>query len=409
MAFLGNNARALGSQVGGVGETAGNGLGQYWDYVTAPAINLGDSLGLNGSKGGGPQAANIMQPSTVGQANQLYDQSQAGLAQQQAFVTALQGQNGIGNQSNVFNQQQGLANQLQQQSMGQGPNPVQAQLAQNTGQNIAAQTAMMGSQRGASSNAGLLARQAAMQGANTQQQSVGQAATLGAQQQLAAQQQLMAQQANMANLSTNQVNQLGTGVNQYNQSVQNEQQNVLNSIAQSNNANVSNAASMNSANAQANQANAGIMGSLIGAGGSVLSSGMFAHGGMVPQGYADGGQVNVVGPQSQVGQFLNSSNHSADSMQSMPMQQAAPQQDPMAGMMKTVGQLAPIAMALLSKGGNVPGQAKVSGDSYSNDTVPAMLSPGEVVIPRHVMESKDPAAAAAKFVRACLAKSGKLK
>lgn len=35
-------------------------------------------------------------------------------------------------------------------------------------------------------------------------------------------------------------------------------------------------------------------------------------------------------------------------------------------------------------GGMVPGQPEVAGDSVSNDTVPAMLSPGELVIPRSV-------------------------
>lgn len=35
-------------------------------------------------------------------------------------------------------------------------------------------------------------------------------------------------------------------------------------------------------------------------------------------------------------------------------------------------------------GGHVPGQAEVPGDSEQNDTVPAMLSPGELVIPRSV-------------------------
>lgn len=40
------------------------------------------------------------------------------------------------------------------------------------------------------------------------------------------------------------------------------------------------------------------------------------------------------------------------------------------------------ATALLSEGGKVDGKAKVKGDSESNDTVHAMLSPGEIVIPR---------------------------
>lgn len=38
----------------------------------------------------------------------------------------------------------------------------------------------------------------------------------------------------------------------------------------------------------------------------------------------------------------------------------------------------------MKMGGHVDGQAEVAGDSETNDTVPAMLSPGELVIPRSV-------------------------
>jgi hypothetical protein len=60
-------------------------------------------------------------------------------------------------------------------------------------------------------------------------------------------------------------------------------------------------------------------------------------------------------------------------------------------------------------GGHVPGQPKVGGtkNSYSNDTVPAMLSPGEIVLPRSVTKSADPVTAAAKFVSALRSKKGK--
>jgi hypothetical protein len=40
----------------------------------------------------------------------------------------------------------------------------------------------------------------------------------------------------------------------------------------------------------------------------------------------------------------------------------------------------------LSNGGTINGRAKVSGDSRVNDTVPAMLSPGEIVIPRSAVD-----------------------
>ena len=44
-----------------------------------------------------------------------------------------------------------------------------------------------------------------------------------------------------------------------------------------------------------------------------------------------------------------------------------------------------------AQGGVVPGQARVFGDSLANDTQPALLSPGEAVIPRSIMQ--DPASA----------------
>lgn len=42
-----------------------------------------------------------------------------------------------------------------------------------------------------------------------------------------------------------------------------------------------------------------------------------------------------------------------------------------------------------SEGGIVPGYARLAGDSYGNDVVPAMLSPGEAVIPRSMMANPE--------------------
>ena len=39
-----------------------------------------------------------------------------------------------------------------------------------------------------------------------------------------------------------------------------------------------------------------------------------------------------------------------------------------------------------TQGGAIPGRAQVHGDSPKNDTVPIMASPGEYVVPRHVMQ-----------------------
>lgn len=56
----------------------------------------------------------------------------------------------------------------------------------------------------------------------------------------------------------------------------------------------------------------------------------------------------------------------------------------------TPTQSAPAAAYMVaSEGGNVPGEAEVPGDSLKNDRVKAMLSPGEVVVPRSIAHDPD--------------------
>jgi hypothetical protein len=315
----------------------------------------------------------IEQGVNIGQTGQAYNQTQQGLAQQMDFLQALQGQNGIANQSNVYNQLQGVAN-------GTGPNPALQQLQNTTGQNVANQAALMAGQRGSSANVGLLARQAAQQGGALQQQAVGQGAALQAQQQLAALGQ-------MQGLAGQQVGELA-GANQfYNQAAQNEQGNLLGALGQYNNANVAQQNAMNAANAgiaeQKAGSQAGIIGGLLGGLGAAGSAyaGKKAYGGEISS-YEEGG--NVEEPQSYVGKFLkgNLISPSFDFQGGMPKNYTAGSSKP------------------------VPGKASVKGDSLKNDTVPAVLSPGEVVIPRHVMKSNDPVGNAAKFVQAIMAKKG---
>lgn len=217
-------------------------------------------------------------------------------------------------QSDVYAQQQNLAQALLQQTQGTGPNPAQAQLAQATGQNVAQQGALMASQRGASANPALLARQAAQQGAGIQQNAAGQAATLQAQQQLAAQQALQQQQQAMAGnaLSAEQIQQGGQ--------------------ASQNTAIVGGTNGANEINAGISKSNAqtqgGILGGLISGGGAALASSL------APK-KAHGGEITML------------------------------------------------------DGGGVPGEAQVSGDSEKNDTVEALLSPGEIVLPRSVTQGPD--------------------
>lgn len=257
-----------------------------------------------------------------------YVNTQGALNKQRDFINQASNQGGFGNQSNVFAQQQALANQLQQQSNGQGPNIAQNQLNQATGQNVANQGALAAGQRGAGSNVGLIARQVGMQGANTQQQAAGQAATLQAQQQIAAQQALAQQQAQLQNTATNQISTQGGAINGYNQAALGEQ-NILQ------NAN-SNANNINAEVQMGNQkANTGIMGGLIGGAGAALGF------------LADGGTVKKM---SSVHSYLNGGD------------------------------------VVASKGQ----EAVKSGDSISNDKIPAMLSEGELVIDRETMMDKGP-------------------
>jgi len=301
---------------------------------------VGGLLGLGGGAGGSgfnPQSA-----TDPGRLAYSYQQAKEAAGQGNQLLDALKAQGGLGKQTDVYGQLQNIVS-------GQGPNPAQAMLAQATGQNVANQAALAAGQRGAGANAGLLARQAGMQGMNAQQQAAGQGATMQANQALGA----LGQAGGLANtLAQQQIGQT--------------QQNTANQLAMMGQQN------------QAQMANAQIQGKLaeqqMAGGQKMLGGGLNAlTGGLA--GMAAGGQVpGSNAPQSMFGQSLQTFASGGN-----------------------VG-------SQLKAGGHVPGEAKVSGDSYKNDTVKALLSPGEVVIPRSVMQSKDPARGAAQFVQAVMAK-----
>lgn len=329
---------------------------------------------------GNQQQQNVVD---AGQVQRTQEQQAQIYQQQQNLLAQLQGQGGVANQSSVFNQQQQLANALAQRAYGTGgPSVAQTQLAQATGNNVASQAALIAGARGANANAGLASRQAAMQGANVQQNAVGQAATLAAQEQIAAQNALMGQQSAMGNLATNQIAQqqqlLGTSGSQ---NLQNQGQ-LFNQVSQQN--------AQNQANTQWG---GGILGGVLNAAGPALMT--YATGGLgslfssaaapaaatlgaggvkgisqvaSPGGFFDGGEIpkaQPAGPRSKFGQHLN-----------------------------------------MMHGGHVPGQASMPGDHPANDTVFAMLSPGEIVVPRTVAQSGDPQKVM-QFVQAVMAKKGK--
>ena len=373
------------------------------------------------------QAANINPGTNAGQLNQAYNTAQGGLSDQQNLINQLQAQNGIGNQSQVYNQQQGLAQQLQAESEGAGPNPAQAALNQNTATNVANQAALMASQRGASNNVGLEARQAAMQGASTQQQAAGQAATLQAQQQLAAQSQLQQQQQNLANTATNQVNEQGQAIGGLNTAAQNEQNILQGANSNFNTANVGLQSNLNNVNAQISQGNQAasnnLLGGILNAGGSIVSS-LLAKGGMVgrdgvksklpphldlvakiyhPKHYDSGGEVTAnLGTQNYAAPVVEA----APNIGSMPSQNKGSEFASSSGGSSGGGGLGAgiAALAALAKGGRVPGNPKTKSNNIKNDVVPALLTPKEIVLPISITMHKNAPEKAAAFVRATLAK-----
>lgn len=144
----------------------------------------GGIAGLLGSAGGaGGTGFNTPSGTNGAQINQAYTQSQNALTNQNALANTLTPQ-----AATAVNAQNVLAGQFANQALGQGPNVATNVLNQATAGNVANQAALMAGQRGAGSNPALIARQAAQQGAATQQQAVGQAATMQAQQQIAAEQ-----------------------------------------------------------------------------------------------------------------------------------------------------------------------------------------------------------------------------
>lgn len=364
---------------------------------------------------------------SVEQAQQQYQQVQDQLANQKRFTETLQAQN-----PQAIAAQQMLSRQLASQTQGLGPSVAQRQLAQTTGENIAAQQALMAGQRGASANVGLVGRQAAMAGQRAQQTATGQAATLRAQEQLAA-------QSALAGLSGQQLGQYAGAQQLGAQSALQSQQNILNSIAQ---ANAAKAGVAQQTAAGQGKIVGGIFEGLAGLGGMGAAGG--AAGGEVGKdfaNYADGGGIgsdayfarlqNDLGTMSaspaidtsgmgQAGQQIGGAlKNMFASKQRTPDGSEVEDYTSLAhggtvpAMVspgerylppKEVEKVADGKKSAHKAGQMIPGKAKVKGDSYENDTVSKDLQKGGIVIPRSVMQSTNPADSAQKFVAAVLAK-----
>lgn len=410
----------IGPTNAGVNTTAATGAGQ-----TGLIGSISDALGVQNQFQG--QAANLTPGTNVGQLNTAYGGVQNTLNQQGQIANQLLPQVGSAVENQNF-----LANQYAQMAQGQGPNPAQTELNTATGQNVANQASLMAGQRGASANAGLIARQAAQQGAQTQQQAVGQAATLEAQQQIAAQQ-------NLANLTNNQVAQAGNATSAANTGQQNEQNILQNANTSLNNAAVGMQSNLNNVNSQsaiANQnanaqtssgltklaSNIPVIGSLFGAkGGQVGTDFGMAEGGPIvgnplaaapapvqdswaapvfSQGSASSGPVIPETPAAQQGSMvspISSKKHVTDGTPENAGQ----------GPTQAAAALLPYAAAALSSGGKIatgPHRSHVANFLAGGGatSVKAIVSPKEVYlnpeqVHKVVHEGADPMKIGHKF------------
>lgn len=151
---------------------------------------------------------------------------------------------------------------------------------------------------------------------------------------------------------------------------------------------------------QGYEASAGRLAGTLKAGGQAL--GMMAHGGIVG-GYADGGIAGMQAADdamansfasmvaNQIGQTMAKGIAAAkpetlDTGKALDLSRLKTAFESGQGGYTTaptqgVGQ---VLMPSASKGMEVPGKAPIGGDNPDNDIVPAMLSPGEIVIPRSI-------------------------
>jgi hypothetical protein len=306
---------------------------------------------FGGGSGMGFKAQSGLQP---GQLEQTYQQQQDALAKMAAFAQASQAGGGQGMAA-----QQALSEQLAAMGRGEGPSAAQAMLQQQAGNVAAQQAALMGSQRGASQNVGLVGRQAAQAGLQAQQQAASQAAIQRANEQFGAMEQLRA-------LSGQQVGQQQAGIGMYGQSALQAQGQALDAVAAQQKSQA--AIEAETAGAQADIFK-GITGAVGKGVGKLLK---FSEGGTAPD-----------------------------------MTQMQDSQMPEAEKEESIVDML-INAQRMAHGSRVPGVAKVDGDSEKNDTVPALLSPGEIVVPRSAAKDPEKAAAFAKSV-AMRSKKGKKK
>ncbi len=310
---------------------------------------------------------------------------------------------GTGFQGPVQSDQQGMNNlqdsyqRLLQVAQGQGPNPAMQQYNQNINNIAKQQSGAISSVQGISP--ALAARMISQQGSGAMQNAAAQGATMQAQQQLGA----MGQMGNIGAAQAGAANQMQGNINNVNMgfgtTTMQGQQGVIGGLF----------GGLGAAAAASGGGGGGAEGGIAGVD--------FAAPQPAIQNGADAFQFGqpsqpAPGPQSVVGKFMSGSDSAGSG--AMAIQQGMTKfGEGMGTMMKAKPASPGMAMGGMASdyrsGGSVvaknPSQKAVKpGNSYANDKIKAVLSEGEVVIPRAVMQSRDPVRATADFVAKVIAK-----
>ncbi len=311
-----------------------------------------------------------------------------GIITQQDIVPQINAAN-AGVSSNIANQN-AFAQALQTQMNGGGPNLANSLLANATGQNVSNQASLMASQRGTGSNAGLIARNAARQGAEIQQGAAGQAAVNRQQQQLGAESGLA---STYGNIGQEQGQNLAT----------------LEGAQGAQNAAVSGATNeSNKLNTDiTNQNNKTTMSMISGA-----AQALGAEGGKIDEsGFDSTKDYSAELPDhlkhiSQLYHSHMSHNYAKGGKVKALVSPGEKILEP-----KDVKKFAEGKGSPMELGKTVPGKPKVPGakNDYANDTVPADLKVNSIVVPRSETKSKNPVKDSADFVQAVIEKQGKKK
>lgn len=380
---------------------------------------------------------------------------QAGNAYDQKVLT-----DELAKRNEIYGDQKSLAGMLKQNAEGGGPNPAQAQYQQNVNQNIANTQGLISSQRGL--NPAVAAKMGANAASTANQQAAGNASILQQQQQLGAQNNLgnlygqmqsgtMTQQGlyNQSNLGAMQTNAAQALANQQAKQalVGGTLGGIGSMLGMAHGGQVpqymadggvagmagddpiklvpTTPAISNNSGGAGNDGNAlsyagQYLNSGGGGGGDSQGSALATNMAKFVGGVGGGGIIKMIKkkvgmdkPTSDLG-FAGNSTPS-DSVGGASAMAGGPM-DAMGAGAEGAGGLGSAAMMLaahggmaqknLKNGGRIGGKAKVKGDNLKNDSVPAMLSPGEIVVPRSITLGNDAPDKARAFVAAILAKNG---